>query len=153
MTNKCILTLTTILFLACNKIKSGNELMEKETSYIRSLGLLQDHEQIIKFYSNYKFRNAGNFFTDQRIAKYWIDKKDSTKNEIASAYYDDILAIDSITAVPSSNCPYLLVTKKDRSSFKVFVNGKKTAVKEFFAEAMGKWSKHQALASLTHQAR
>lgn len=154
MINKfTLLLIPLICCFACNKIKSGNELLEKETSYIRSLGLLQEHEQIFKFYSNYKFRNAGNFFTNQRIAKYWIDQKDSSKNEIASAYYTDILSIDSNTNVPSGKCPYLLITRKDRSSFKVFVNGKRTAVKEFFAEAISKWTNHQALASLPHQTR
>ncbi len=139
--------------IACNKIKSGNELHRQETNYIRQLGLLDDHEQIIKFYSNYKFRNAGNFFTEKRIAKYWIDKKDSSKTEITYALYNDILSIDSTTAVPSTHCPYLLITRKDSTRFKVFVNGKQTEVKNFFAEAIHKWAQHQSLALLPHQAR
>lgn len=153
MINKCTFLLIAVVFIACNKIKSGNELQDKETAYIRSLGLLQDQEQIIKFYSNYKFRNAGNFFTDKRIAKYWIDKKDSSKNEIIFAYYDEILSIDSTTNVPSSYCPYLLVTRKDKSQFKVFVNGKKPAVRSFFSEAISKWTAHRSHAHLAYQAR
>ena len=153
MINKCTILLIAVALIACNKIKSGSELQDKEKAYIRSLGLLQDQEQIIKFYSNYKFKNAGNFFTDKRIAKYWIDKKDSSKNEIIFAYYDDILSIDSTTNVPASNCPYLLVTRKDQSQFKVFVNGKRPAVHNFFAEAITKWTNYQPLAHLAYQAR
>ncbi|MGN6421327.1 MAG: hypothetical protein ACTHMC_27685 [Pseudobacter sp.] len=148
MINKPTILLIAVAFIACNKIKSGNELQDKETAYIRSLGLLQDQEQIIKFYSNYKFKNAGNFFTNKRIAKYWIDKKDSSKNEIIFAYYDDILSIDSTTNVPSSNCPYLLVTRKDKSQFKVFVNGKKPVVNAFFTEAIRKWEESIKLTRL-----
>ena len=148
MINKCTILLIAVACIACNKIKSGTELQDKETAYIRSLGLLQDQEQIIKFYSNYKFKNAGNFFTDKRIAKYWIDKKDSAKNEIIYAYYDDILSIDSTTNVPSSYCPYLLVTRKDKSQFKVFVNGKKPVVIAFISEAICKWEASRKLAGL-----
>lgn len=59
---------------------------------------------------------------------------------------------DSTTAVPSTHCPYLLITRKDKTRFKVFVNGKQAAVKNFFAEAIRKWAQHQSLASLPHQA-
>lgn len=148
MINKPFFFLIAVSLLSCNKIKSGTELQPKETSYIRSLGLLHEQEQIIKFYSNYKFKNAGNFFTNKRIAKYWINKKDSTKNEIAYAYYDDILSIDSTTNVPSTNCPYLLITRKDNSQFKVFVNGKKAVVNNFITEAIRKWEDNRTLTKM-----
>lgn len=153
MINKCFIIIAAIAFVACNKIKSGTELQTQEKTYLRKLGLLDDHEQIIKFYSNYKFKSAGNFFTDKRIAKYWIDKRDSSKTEITYALYSDILSIDSTTAVPSTWCPYLLVTRKDKTQFKVFVNGKNADVKNFFAEAIHQWTNTQHLASLAYQAR
>jgi len=153
MINKCFLIIAALAFVACNKIKSGNEMQTQETTYLRKLGLLDDHEQIIQFYSNYKFKSAGNFFTDKRIAKYWIDKRDSSKTEIAYALYSEILSIDTTTAVPSTYCPYLLVTRKDKTQFKVFVNGKNADVKNFFAKAIHQWTSTQQLASLAYQAR
>lgn len=121
---------------ACEKIRSGAELQHHEISYIKDLGLLDNNEHIIKFYSNYKFRNAGNFFTEKRIAKYWIDEHDSSKTQIEYALYEDILSIDSTADVPSTYCPYLLVTRKNHTQFKVFVNGKKRDVIVFFEDAM-----------------
>ncbi|QEC45387.1 hypothetical protein [Pseudobacter ginsenosidimutans] len=131
-----IAAMAIICLIACNKIKSGKEMPGQETSYIKKLGLLDKNEQIIKFYSNYKFKNAGNFFTEKRIAKYWIDEHDSSKTQIEYAFYEDIKSIDSITNVPSTYCPYLLVTRKNGSTFKVFVNGKKRDVIVFFEDAM-----------------
>ena len=137
---------------ACEKIRSGSELQYDEISYIKKLGLLDKQEQIIKFYSNYKFKNAGNFFTEKRIAKYWIDEHDSKKTDIRYALYNDIIAIDSTSDVPSTYCPYLLITRKDKSQFKVFVNGKKSEVKNFFSEVIDTWSQQRSTASLPHQA-
>ena len=132
--------LTIIVFTSCEKIRKGTELSKKETAYLHQLGLLDPSEHIFKFYSNFKFKNAGNFFTDKRIAKYWIDKHDSSETEIAYAYYEDIASIDSTTNVPATYCPYLLVTKKDSTTFKVYVNGKKPVVKAFFEEAIATFS-------------
>jgi len=48
--------------------------------------LLDKDEKIYKFDSEFKSDVAGIFFTDKRLAKYWIDKKDKTKDQISFAY-------------------------------------------------------------------
>src|SRR5690348_11514506 len=85
-----------LLFLSCNHIENGNTLSQKDIAYIKSLKLLEDGETIFKFYSEYKKKVAGNFFTDRRIATYWKDERNSEKDEIAFAFYNDIVKIDTV---------------------------------------------------------
>ena len=129
------------LILSCNQIEYGNSLKQSEIEYIKSLGLLEDTEEIKKFYSEHTNEIAGNFFTNKRLAKYWIDKGDSSKNVISSAFYGDIITIDTIYDAGLTYCPYLVVTKKDKSTFKVCVEGTKEEVKLFFEEAISNWKK------------
>ena len=107
---------------------------------IQKLNLLDKGEIIFKFYSEFKNNVTGNFFTDKRIAKYWIDEKDKLKNRISSAYYRDIKSIDTIYYAGATYCPYMLITKIDRSTFKVCVDGKRGEIKSFFEQAMDKWT-------------
>ena len=77
-----------ILFLfvaSCNSIQSGDSLSSKDFQRFRSLHLIENGERLYKFYSEFKKSVAGNFYTDRRMASYWIDEKDSTKNSIEFA--------------------------------------------------------------------
>jgi hypothetical protein len=133
---------TTFLFLvlfSCNKIETGQTLTKTDIVRIQNLKLLDSGETIIKFYSEYKKSVAGNFFTDKRMASYWADERDSTKNSWASAYYSEIKSIDTVFYAGATYCPYMLVTKTDNSTFKVCVDGKREEIKSFFEEAINKW--------------
>jgi hypothetical protein len=132
--------LLTITVFSCNKIEKGETLSKDDLAYIQSLGLLENNESIIKFYSEYKNSVAGNFFTDQRMASYWIDPKDSNKNHVSFAYYKDISSIDTnYMSTSLTFSPYMMVTKKDSSKFKVCADGEKAEIKAFFEEAISKW--------------
>jgi hypothetical protein len=133
----------TFFLLACNHIESGNSLRKSEKQYILSLNLLDEHEKIYKFYSEYKLKVAGNFFTDKRIAKYWIDENDKEKDQIVFAYYKDIKTIDTIYNAGLTYTPYMLITKKGGSAFKVSVDGKKWEVKSFFEDALNMWRQYK----------
>lgn len=74
-----IIILTMLLLISCNKIETNQTLDKEDLKYIKSLNLLSDGENIYKFYSEYKKNVAGNFFTDKRIATYWIDERNSKK--------------------------------------------------------------------------
>src|SRR5258708_37521427 len=124
-----------ILFLSCNHIETGNTLGRSDVQYIEKLGLLEPGEKIHKFYSQYKNKNAGNFFTDKRMAKYWIDEKDKGKNEFSFAFYPDIASIDTFYYVVLTYCPYMLVTRLDGTQFKVCVEGSREDLKSFFEVA------------------
>jgi hypothetical protein len=130
-----------LLLTACNHIKTGDKLNSDDITRIQKLNLLGKNEKIYKFYSEFKRKVAGNFFTNKQLAKYWIDEKDKSKNEISFAFYKDIKSIDTVYNAGATYCPYMLITKKDNSQFKVCVDGKREEIKLFFEEALDEWNK------------
>ncbi len=128
---------------SCNHIETGNNLKKSDIEYIQNLHLLDKGEKIYKFYSEFKKKNAGNFFTDKRIAKYWIDNRDKGKNQISFAFYPDIKSIDTVYNAGATYSPYMLVTKTDGTQFKVSVNGKKEEIKSFFEDALTQWKQRK----------
>lgn len=134
-----IIILTMLLLISCNKIETNQTLDKEDLKYIKSLNLLSDGENIYKFYSEYKKNVAGNFFTDKRIATYWIDERNSKKNEINYAYYKEIEKIDTISYAGASYTPYILITKTNGKTFKVSVDGDKKDIKAFFEGVIKEW--------------
>src|SRR5690242_21871006 len=90
-----IVCMLSFLF-SCNHIQTGDTLSRSDIEYIQNLHLLDQNEKIYKFYSEYKKKVAGNFFTNKRIAKYWIDERNKEKNQISFAFYPDIKSIDTV---------------------------------------------------------
>jgi hypothetical protein len=127
--------------LSCfgNKIETDKTLKQEDKAYIQSLNLLDKDELIYKFYSEFRNNVAGNFFTDRRMASYWIDERDKTKDKIVYAYYLEIVSIDTVYYAGSTYCPFMLVKKKDSTEFKVCVDGKREEIKSFFEDAMQVW--------------
>nr|WP_294944796.1 hypothetical protein [uncultured Mucilaginibacter sp.] len=119
-----------------------------DIEYLKKIGLMEKNEHVILF-ENHDGKpfaahpQSGNFFTDKRIAAYWIDKdpKLTSKN---FAYYRDI---DSITVKDRSTAltyaSYLTVYKHDGRKFKVFVDGNRRKVDYFFKSALEEWSKNK----------
>ena len=80
-----------ILFAACkNKIQTANTLTKQDFDRLHSLNLLDTNEQLYKFYSEFKNSVAGNFFTDKRLATYWLNEHDKSKNKIEFAFLSNI---------------------------------------------------------------
>lgn len=128
-------------FTSCNKIYTGEELDSKTIQQINRLGLLNQNEKIYQFYSNAPFRkaNAGNFYSSQRIAGYWLDDR-KERTQVNFAYYSSIARIDTTYLDKSlTYVSYLTITRKDGSHFKVYVGGKKPAVRTFFRNAIMHW--------------
>jgi hypothetical protein len=128
-----------LFFSSCQRIETGNSLSASDLNYIQSLHLLDSNERLYKFYSEHTKKAAGNFFTNKRMAKYWIDEKDSSKNETSCAFYSEIKSIDTVYHAGFTYCPYMLVTKKNGDKFKVCVEGKRNEIKAFFEEALQLW--------------
>jgi hypothetical protein len=135
----CLYLLTVLSSCSNNKIETDETLPEKDKLHIQSLGLLDKDEKILKFYSEYKNSVAGNFFTDKRIAEYWIDEHSEAKNKIQYAFYPDIISIDTVYYAGLTFSPYMRVIKRDSTDFKVSVGGKKEEIKVFFEEALALW--------------
>jgi len=138
------ITIVILLFLfSCNKIENHKTLSQNDINRIKSLKILDNDEIIYQFYSEFKNEFAGNFYTNKRIASYWIDKRDAKKNKTNFAYYKDIIKIDTIYNSGLTYSPYILITTKDNKTFKVYVDGKKDEIKSFFENSLQEWRKRR----------
>ena len=150
MSPKPIVTfLVLILLYAChNGLQTDTTLSITDKNYIQNLGLLGSDEKIIKFNSQLNNKVSGNFFTNKRLAAYWIDERDKSKNHRAFAFYSDIQSIDTNYMRTSlTYAPYLEVTRNDSTKFKVYVDGKKAEIQSFFEEAIQIWKKEKLTGS------
>jgi len=123
---------------SCERIYRGDQLSPSETARIRTLAQLSADEQIYQFYSNNGgVEGAGNYYTTKRIGHYWRYQR-TQKTE--SAYYQDVARI-TINYNPPGDfvIPYLLVTRKDSTQFKVYVGGEREQVRDFFVKCRAHW--------------
>lgn len=131
----------TILLSCDHSARNGTELSQADRDYIKELGLLDENETIILFDGQSDFKTSGNFFSDKRIASYWIDKRDKTKSSVDFGLYseiDTILTKDLSRALTFAS--YMEVVKHDGKTFKVYVDGDSTEVRTFFDRAISEWS-------------
>lgn len=144
------LGLILVVITSCDrKLDAGNDLSNKDKEFIRSLGVLDNNENIILFDSQGSGFNAretsGNFFTDKRIASYWIDHRDPSKTSIEYAFYVDI---DTIWRYPKFRsltlASYLEVHRRDGTKFKVYVSTDSVRTWDFFNKALEQWSQKNA---------
>ena len=125
-------------------METGEDLSAESKEYIKSLGLLDSGERIIMFDSQGGIngvKTSGNFFTDRRIASYWIAGRDTTKTIIDYAYYADI---DTIWRYPKFRsltlASYLEGHRRDGRRFKVYVSADSIGTWQFFNGALEEWS-------------
>jgi hypothetical protein len=129
-----------------NDIDTGNDLSKKELAFLRKLRVLDKNETVILFDSQASMLNAaeqsGNFFTDKRIASYWIDEHDSSKTTVEYAFYADI---DTIRRYPKYKsltlASYLEVNRRNGTKFKVYVSADSSGTWKFFNRALEEWNK------------
>ena len=128
------------ILVSCNRIESGNKLSKSDITRIENLYNLDKSETIINFYSEFKNSVAGNFYTERRIASYWIDEEDEEKNEITGAFFTEITQIDTVIYAGATYSPYLKITTANNSSFKVCFDGEKTELRKIFNEVLNYWN-------------
>jgi hypothetical protein len=110
-----------------------------DIAHIKGLGLLEDDEHIYKFYSTYKNKVSGNFFTNKRVASYWLDENPKDMQKINTAYYYDIDSIDDVHHVGLTYSPYIKIKRKDNTSFKLYIDGNSDQLKSFYDDIMLLW--------------
>lgn len=138
--NKVLSLIFILLYIAgCNHIQTGDTLSKADLKRIGRLFQLDENEKGYKFYSEFKNSVAGNIVTDKRLASYWLDENDKSKNSISSAYYQDIQSIDTVYYAGPTYSPYMLVTGKDGSKFKVCADGEKQEIRAFFEKVLDLW--------------
>lgn len=145
-----VATLMIVYFLAScrNEPPATEELSNADKAFLKGLGLLDNQENVILFNSQgggFKpLQTSGNFFTNKRIASYWIDEYDSANNSTDFAFYADI---DTIWRYPKYNsltlASYLEVHRSNGTRFKVYVSGDSAETWGFFNRALKEWSRNK----------
>ena len=141
--NHIIIILLLFLVSCESGIKKGNELSKSDLKYIRELGLLNENEEIILFSSQGGNRISGNFISENRLASYWTEKR-KENNQINSAKYveiDTLIIKDLSQALTYAS--YIKVIKKDKTEFKVYVDGEVEKMNKFFEKAIYEWEKQK----------
>ena len=134
-----------LLLCGCNHIESSSSLSSSDLRRLRDIHLLDSNEKVYKFYSEATKDVAGNFYTDRRMASYWIDRREKSRNEVNYAFYPDIVSLDTVYYAGASYSPYMLVTKKDGEQFKVCADGSHEEIKAFFEGALKMWKEKRDL--------
>jgi hypothetical protein len=136
-----------LVISSCDRdLDTGDDLSKEDKEFIKKLGILDGDESIILFDSQGGgfdgLKTSGNFFSDKRIASYWIDKRDTAKSSIDYAFYADI---DTIWRYPKfkslTYASYLEVHRRNGTKFKVYVSADSTRTWDFFNKALQEWSR------------
>ena len=134
----CVLALT---LSACTSPKNvpGESLTQEQASYLQELFTLDADESIITYNDSYKFKTNGSFYTDKRVAGYWVGE-DKSENNLVSVYYTDIKSM-TLSDLSGSlrNASFILITKKNGRSVQVFVDGKSKEVASFYDGVQRYW--------------
>lgn len=127
-----------VCFSSC-RLSENDKLNDSDIEFIKDLGLLENEEEILVFSTSLTKKINGNFASDKRIAAYWIDKK-AGENSFVYAYYKDIENIESIDLTETwTYSSYLIITKKDDSKFKVYIDGDKEKCVSFVTTTINTW--------------
>jgi len=136
---------TLVLLASCSDGERGlGELTEQEITHIRSLGLLDSGEVVLQLHSNGTGRNpvmqAGNFYTERRIARYWMEK-DPNENKIKTVWLAEVdtLIPHFNNAWPASS--FIEVRTGPHSWFNLYVNGegRDAMANTFYEGLMAQW--------------
>jgi len=147
---KSIIVLVCCFFVlaSCNNdLKTGQDLSNSDIKYLKSIGLLDNDENIIQFDSQSGFgdiESGGSFYSNKRIASYWIDKHDAKKSYKKYLYYseiDTIIPVDLSKAWTLSS--YLEVNGQNGYKFKVYVDSDSLQTWDFFNRAINEWIKNR----------
>jgi hypothetical protein len=131
--------LVLLILISCSLTGRGDKLDESDLRYLENLGLLDKNENVLFFTSSLSIKRSGDFITNKRVASYWIDK-DESKTFKDFAYYQDIIKIDSVNLTQAwTNNSYLKITRKDGSSFNVYINDDNENYQTFVEIANENW--------------
>ena len=128
-----------ILLSSCSeKIINGNDLPSSTISHIKKLGILDNNEQILYFYSSLNNRVSGNFITKKRIASYWQNKT-SNENYIKQAYYDEIKSITINHGDGFEFSSAFIIELNNGQNFNVYFNDNRENINKLYNELLNIW--------------
>lgn len=133
-----LLIITIMLLTGCGR-QSDSGLSSQEEAYLEALGLLSKDETVLFFDSSTKFERSGSFFTDQRVASYWLDLHTPAKSQKSSALYRDVANISLRYAADWTYAHDILIELEDGTSFHVYVSSDKDFANNFFKTLTSTW--------------
>lgn len=134
------LLIVCLFFIACKSApKTEEELTDSEVQYIKNLGLITNDEEILLFDSQSDFETSGNFFTNLRIASYWISDR-AEECDTNSAFFKDVDSLQLTDLVNDfANASYITVYVEDGTTFHVYIDADSAATYEFYTLAKENW--------------
>ena len=102
-----------VLITGCaEKLKHGNEISIKQKQFLRNLGLICDNENIILFSASGDIMKSGNFFTNKRVASYWLGRREPA---LHYSIYSDIVNIELVLSQHWSLAHKINIIRKDQT--------------------------------------
>jgi hypothetical protein len=138
---KCILFVFIFVLLGCTeKVVSGDKLSKTTIQYIQGLGILDNDEQILYYYTSLNKRASGNFITKKRVASYW--QNNSQKEDyVRSAFYNEIKSINVKYGDGFEFTSALIIEINSGNKFEVYFNDTKEKMDKLYAEVLKLWKK------------
>ncbi len=132
-----IIIVLVILEFGTPYLSSSNVSYLKERR-LKSINLLEEGETVLFFSSNMTTSTSGNFFTNKRVATYWIYKG---RNDINSSYYKDVedIAFETGTDPYISDLHKITISVSDGSQFTLYLSGGAKDALEIFHELEKTW--------------
>ena len=135
-----------VLFSACSdSVQSGKDLSDESVAYMVDLGVLDEDEVIIYFYTSLNNKVSGNLISNRRLASYW--QNGSNEDHVQYAYYEDIKSIKIAYGDGFEFTSYLLVERINGAVFKVYLNDTKANINQIYEFAINQWKLKKGSAS------
>lgn len=117
----------------------GETLEREQENHLRELFELEAQEAIITLNNLPSAVSNGSFYTDQRVAGYWISENQSGNN-LVSVRYEDVKSMTlSDLSGSRGQASFILITKKNGRSVQIFVDGKSKEVGDFYDGVQRSW--------------
>lgn len=118
---------------------SGENVLQRDLQYLQRKQVIPATEEIIYFYSDatWSVRDDGNGFTQQRIFSYWKNEQGILEKQIA--LFTDVEEINPTFAKNDLENTIVTITRKDGSTFILFVSAEDKQDKRFFDALKIQW--------------
>ena len=124
------------------QVLPGKMLTRWDLDYFKELGIHEDGETVLYFYSAAMFskKNDGNFFTDRRVVSYWVENGETF---VESAEYDAIanIAIGYSDSVMEDT--QIDIRRDDGTEFQLYISNEMKKDKEFSERLMEIWKESE----------
>lgn len=127
-------------------VVKGEKIMQHDVQYMHRKGIFPANEKLLYFYSDafLMIRNDGNGFTQNHVFSYW---KEENKLYIEKAHFNTIQKIDVNYSKGEFENTIVTITRKDNSSFSLYVSSIDALDKVFVKQLQNRWNKVKTEAS------